>query len=137
MEKIIMSSGIVTAIVLCLVGILKLPFKTFKKKHCNGYKALFTILSFIFAIGLSVINEMYVIGGQIVSIDFLILVSLVIAGVFFGYGGIYEGLGIKELTKKIIENIKKSKEISKNEKYIKYVEKLDNAVSIFNNRHEI
>lgn len=127
MEKLFMSAGIVVAIVLCLIGIIKLPFNSFKNKHPKGYKALFTLLSFVFAIGLSILDEIYILCGELLSIDFAILISVVIAGVFSGYSGIYEGLGLKELVKKILENLKKVRELSSNKKAVKYLNKIEDV----------
>ena len=110
MEKLFMSAGVVTAIILCIVGILKLPFKNFKIKHPNWYKALFTILSFVLTVGLSILNELYILNGEILSIDCFILICAVSAGVFGGYSGIYEGLGLKAL------------------KYLDKIDDIDNAL---------
>lgn len=137
MEKLFMSAGIITVIVLCFVGIIKLPFNSFKSKYPNLYKAIFTILSFILAIVLSVLDELYILCGEIISIDFLILLCAVFAGIFGGYGGIYEGLGVKKLVKKIIENAKKAIAISNNEKVVKYLNKIEdveNAIAILEER---
>jgi hypothetical protein len=125
MEKLFMSAGIIATIVLCVVGILKTPFKSFKEKHSKLYKSVFTLISIILAIGLSIVDEIYILCGSILSIDFAILICVVIAGVFFGYGGVYEGLGIKELVKKITANIKKLIEMSGHKKAVKYLNKID------------
>lgn len=124
MEKLFMSAGVVVAIVLCLIGILKLPFKSLKVNHCNWYKALFTIISFVLAISLSVLDEIYILHGEILSVDFAVLVSVVLAGVFSGYNGVYEGLGLKELVKKLCDNAKKAKELSGDKKIEKFVNKV-------------
>ncbi len=125
MEKLFMSAGVVTAIILCIVGILKLPFKNFKIKHPNWYKALFTILSFVLTVVLSILNELYILNGEILSIDCFILICAVSAGVFGGYSGIYEGLGLKELVKKLVFNIKQARTMTDNEKALKYLDKID------------
>lgn len=137
MEKLFMSAGIVTAIVLCIVGIVKLPFKGFKEKHCNWYKAMFTILSLVLAIGLSILNQQFILKGNILSVNFIILLSSVLAGVFCGYGGIYEGLGVKELVKNIVNNIKQAREIAEDEKvkeYLDKVNKIDEAIEYLEKR---
>ena len=137
MEKLFMSAGIVVTIVLCLVGIIKLPFKNFKEKHPKIYKAIFTLFSFVFVVVLSVLDELYVLSGSILSVEFAILICAVFAGVFFGYGGIYEGLGLKELVKKLVENIKKARDMSTDKKVVKYLYKIDdidNAIKILENR---
>ena len=125
MENLFMSAGIVTAMVLCLVGIIKLPFKKFKDKHPKWYKAIFTLLSLLFAIGFAVLDEIFILCGTLLSLEFGILISVVLAGTFFSYGGIYEGLGLKELVKKLIENLKKAKDLSKDKKVVKLLNKID------------
>lgn len=137
MEKLFMSAGVVTAIVLCLIGIIKLPFDKFKQNHSNGYKALFTGLSFILAIGLSVLDELYVLCGDIISVDFAILVCVVLTGVFGSYNGIYEGLGLKELVNKLVDNIKKARDMAQSKKAVEYLNKIDdidNAIKILEER---
>ena len=135
-----MSAGCVVAIVLCLVGILKTPFKVFKEKHPNWYKAVFTIITFVLAVGLSIVDEIYILCGSLWSIDFAVLVCVVIAGVFGGYNGIYEGVGLKTLAKTITEKSKKALEISKHEKAVKMlnkIEDIDEAISILSARKEV
>lgn len=145
MEKLFMSAGCVVAIVLCLIGILKTPFKKFKEKHPNGYKAVFTCLTFVLAVGLSILDELYILHGKLLSVDFVILLCAIIAGVFGGYNGIYEGVGIKTLVKKIVEKIKKLLAMSKHDKAVKYLQKIediDEAINILverknNENHEV
>lgn len=136
MEKLYMSAGVVVAIVLCIVGIIKLPFKSFKVNHPIGYKSVFTTCSFILSICLSILDELYILCGNIISIDFIILLSTVLAGVFAGYGGIYEGLGLKDLMKKLNENIRKAKEIAQDKKAVELLNKIDidKALSIIEER---
>ena len=133
MEKLFMSAGSVVAIVLCLVGIAKLPFKQFKTKYPKSYRAIFTSMSFLFAIGLCVLDELYVLSGKLLSVDFVLLLVTVLAGVFCGYGGVYEGLGLKDLMKKLGENLKKVKELSTDKKIAKLekkVQKVNNVISL-------
>lgn len=137
MEKLFMSAGVVVAIVLCVIGIIKLPFDNFKKNHSNGYKALFTGLTFILAIGLSVLDELYILSGKLVSVDFIVLVCVVLSGVFGSYNGIYEGLGLKELVKKLVNNIKQARSLAKDKKAVDYLNKIDDidkAIKILEDR---
>lgn len=127
MEKLFMSASIVVAIVLCVIGIIKLPFKKMKNNHPKTYKAIFTLFSVLIATGLCVLDEMYILCGELLSLDFAILVCAVMAGVFGGYNGVYEGLGLKELVKKIIENVKKARDIAVSKKAIKYLNKIENV----------
>ena len=105
--RIFMSAGIMVAIILAVIGLLKLPFKKFKEKHPKGYKAVFTISTIVLSIGLCVVDQLFIEQGEIVSFDFATLLSATIAGVFGTYNGIYEGLSVKELFKKLAENLKK------------------------------
>lgn len=105
--RIFMSAGIMVTIILAVIGLLKLPFKKFKEKHPKGYKAVFTIATVVLSIGLCVIDQLFIEKGEIVSFDFATLLSATIAGVFGTYNGIYEGLSVKELFKKLAENLKR------------------------------
>lgn len=139
MEKLFMSAGIVAAIVLLFVGIIKLPFKKFKETHAKWYKAVFTITSLFLSVGLSVVNELYILCGELLSFDFVILVCAVMAGVFCGYGGVYEGLGIKELVKRLTEKVKEALELSAHKKAVKYLNKIEDveaAIKILEERKE-
>lgn len=127
MEIVFMSAGIIVSIVLTLTGLLKLPFKNFKNAHAKAYKALFTTLSLFFSVGLAIINQLFILNKELLSVDFAILLCIVISGVFCGYGGVYEGLGLKDGVKKIFENIKKAVLVSKNDKLIKNIDKIDNV----------
>lgn len=144
MEKLFMSASIVIAIVLCIIGIIKLPFKKFKDKHPKLYKAIFTMLSIVLAVCSCVINEKYILCGKLLSVDFAILICSVLAGVFGGYTAVYEGLGLKELMKKLTENVKKTKELANGKKAEKYLDKylkidgdINKAISLFEKKkHE-
>lgn len=54
-------------------------------------------------VGASVAGQIYIIEKPLLSLDFAILVTMVFAGVFFGYNGIYEGFKIKDLVKKLLK----------------------------------
>lgn len=137
MEKLIMSSSVMVAIILCLIGIIKTPFKNFKKNHAKIYKAIFTTIGFLLSVAFAILNEKFVLKGAIISSEFVIIVFAILSGVFGGYNGIYEGLGVKELTRKIVDNLKKIKSISTDKKIIKYlnnIEDIDNAIKILEER---
>ena len=72
MEKEIMCASILTAIILCVVGIIKVfpPFLRFKEKHPTWYKGIFYMLSLIFAIGLPFAAEFLILEGSITTINF-------------------------------------------------------------------
>lgn len=127
MEKIFMSAGIIATIVLCIVGIVKLPFIKFKETHAKAYKAIFTCVTFAVAVGLSIIDELYILCGELLTFDFAVLICAVLSSVFFGYNGIYEGLGLKELVKKLINNVKVARDLAQNKKAIEYLSKIDDV----------
>lgn len=104
MGKEIMCASIMTAIILCIVGIIKIlpPCLSFKEKHPKWYKGIFYSLSLIFAIAFPVISELYILNGSLTSVEFLVLIITTVAGVFGLYTS-YEGLGLKELAKKLVE----------------------------------
>lgn len=104
MEKVFMCASIITAIILCFVGIIKLPFKTFKEKHPKWYRAVFCLLSLALAVVAPIISELYILNGQLASLEFAVLTLTTVAGVFGLYTS-YEGLGLKQLVKIIVEKI--------------------------------
>ena len=137
MEKVFMNAGGVAVVVLCLVGLLKLPFKKFKETHPKWYKAVFTILSVVIGMVLCVLDELYLLSGDLVSFEFITLVLSVMAGVFGGYGGIYEGLSVKDLTKKLTNIAKKAMELSKDKKVKEFLNKIidiDSAIKTLEDR---
>ena len=127
MEKLFMSAGVVTAIVLLVVGILKLPFDNFKTKHPKWYKAIFTLISIILSTALSVVDEIYILCGSLFTIDFAILICVVFCGVFCGYGGVYEGLGLKELVKRLVSNLKIARDLSNDKRFKKKLNKIEDV----------
>lgn len=104
MEKVFMCASIIAAIILCFVGIVKLPFKTFKEKHPKWYRAVFCLLSLALAVVAPIISELYILNGQLASLEFAVLTLTTVAGVFGLYTS-YEGLGLKQLVKIIVEKI--------------------------------
>lgn len=106
MEKEIMCASILTAIILCVVGIIKVlpPCLSFKEKHPKWYRAIFYTMSLVFAIGLPFVAELWILEGSIVSINFFVLIITTIAGVF-GLYGTYEGTPLKGLVKKLVSKV--------------------------------
>ena len=129
-----MSAGIMTTIILSLVGLVKLPFKKFKIKHPNGYKATFTGLSIILTIGGCLINQAFVINSEkLFNTDFVVTLLSTFAGVF-GLYHTYEGLGGKALLNKLVNAIKNLKLAAPQSKLSKYIDKcgIDVALNIIN-----
>lgn len=106
MKEAFMCASIITAIILCFVGIIKLPFKSFKEKHPNWYTVTFYLISAVLSIVSPIICELYILNGSLASSQFVILLIATIAGVFGLYGS-YEGTKLKELVKIIIDKIAK------------------------------
>lgn len=134
MEAILMSAGIMTTIILGVVGLVKLPFKKFKLKYPNGYKATFTGLSIILTIGGCLINQAFVLNSEkLFNTDFAVMLLSTFAGVFGLYHS-YEGLGGKALLNKIATAIKNLKLAAPQSKLSKYIDKvgIDVALNIIN-----
>ena len=125
MEKEIMCASILTAIILCIVGIIKVfPCSLyFKEKHPKWYKGIFYGISLILAVVLPIISELYILKGTLASMNFFVLIITTIAGVF-GLYGTYEGTQLKELVSKLISSIKTLFEKFSENKLAKVVEKV-------------
>lgn len=126
-----MFSGIIAAIVLSFVGIVKLPFGKFKTTHKNGYKAVFTALSFVLSIALCVCCQLFILEGALLTYDFAILVSSALASVLTCYTS-YEGYGLKALVKKLTGAIAEAKKETNDKKIAKYLDNvsdIDKAIS--------
>ena len=104
MEAVFMSAGILTAIILCFVGLVKLPFEKFKAKHPKWYKSTFTLLSIVLTFGACLINQAFVLAQPLFNTDFFVMLATTFAGVFGLYNS-YEGLHGKELVKKLVSAI--------------------------------
>src|SRR5690554_3192829 len=122
MEFTFMIAGIITSIVLAFVGIVKTPLIKYKTR--KWFKPILTFISFIVIVGASMVGQIYIIEKPLLSLDFAILVTMVFAGVFVGYNGIYEGFTIKELFKKMFESLKNAKNSSPESKFAKKYDKL-------------
>ena len=107
MREVLMSAGTIATIVLFLVGLVKLPFKSFKEKHPHWYKATFYLLSLVLSVALPILSQKYILGGSLTSLDFLIHILMTTAIVFGGYAG-YEGVGLKKMCNIAVANIKTS-----------------------------
>lgn len=104
MKEVFMCASIITAIILCFVGIIKLPFKSFKEKHPNWYTVTFYLVSAVLSIVAPIISQLYILNGVLASAEFAVLLITTIAGVF-GLYSTYEGTKSKKLVKIIIDKI--------------------------------
>lgn len=104
MEAVFMDAGILTAIILCVIGLAKLPFDKFKEKHPKGYKATFTGISIILTFGACLITQAFVLAQPLFNIEFWVLLAATYAGVF-GLYHTYEGLGAKALVQNLTASI--------------------------------
>lgn len=104
MREIIMNASWLASVVLTLVGLLKLPFKTFKEKHPKWYRATFFLLSLILVVGGSVIVELYIFEEALLTWTY---VSLLISTGFIVFGGYsaYECTGLKNGLNKLFSLI--------------------------------
>lgn len=134
MEAIFMNAGILTAIILSIIGLAKLPFDKFKKKHPKWYKAAFTIVSIVLTFGACLINQAFILDvPKVFTTDFVILLFSTYAGVFGLYHS-YEGLGLKELVKNLLNGLRTLKATAPESKLSKYIDKcgVDVALNIIN-----
>lgn len=128
MEAIFMNAGIITAIVLSVVGIIKLPFNKFKAKHPKWYRAIFTLLSIVLTLGACIVNQLFILEAKF-NIDFVILLVTAYAGVFGLYHS-YEGLGLKTLVQNLVNGIKNIKKNAPESKLSKYIDKVGIEVAL-------
>ncbi len=105
MGEYIMDAGIMSTIILCFVGIIKLPFKKFKENHSTAYKVIFYALSLILAIAIPVVVGLLMLDLSFATVEFYVLIITTIAGVFGLYSS-YEGTGLKTLVQTIVSKIK-------------------------------
>jgi uncharacterized membrane protein len=137
MEAILMSAGILTAIILCVVGLVKLPFESFKAKHPKWYKTIFTLLSIVLTFGAVIINQLYILNDKLFTTNFYILLFSTYTGVLGLYTS-YEGFHLKEYIAKLLEAIKSLQKVSPTNKFIKYLDKIDidQAIELVNAKKE-
>lgn len=124
MGEVFMSAGIMTSIILCFVGLIKLPFKKFKEKYPKWFKAVFTILSLVLTFGACVINQAFILVKPLFNLEFFVIVATTYAGVCGLYLS-YEGLGAKQLVKKLFTSIKEAVAKAPESKFKKCLDKID------------
>lgn len=98
-EEILVSASCLSAIILTLVGLAKMPFKKLKESHKGWYRAIFFVLSLALVVSGSIITELYIVNGALLSVEFACLILGTAFGVFGGYAA-YENLPIKSLMNK-------------------------------------
>ena len=135
MEQAITMASVLTAIILCLVGIIKIFFPKFKAAHPAGYKATFTGVSLALSVGACIIAQLFIVGHALNTTEFAVLLLSTLAGVCGLYSS-YEGLGLKDLAKTLVGKIKVLASQAPESKFAKYVDKigLDKALEIVNNK---
>ena len=104
MKEVIMVGTIVSLIILCFIGIIKLFFKTFKEKHPNGFKVTFYLLSVILSVACAIITQLFILCESLVSVNFAVLQITTFAGVFGLYSS-YEGTKLKALVQIIVNKV--------------------------------
>ena len=129
MEAILMNAGVMTAIILSVIGLVKLPFEKFKTKYPKGYKATFTGLSIVLTLAICLVNQAFVLAQPLFNTNFVMMLLSTYAGVFGLYHS-YEGLGLKELVKKLLNAIKNIKASAPESKLSKYIDKVGIEVAL-------
>lgn len=104
MKEVIMCGTLISAIILCFIGIVKLFFKRFKEKHPNGFKVTFYLLSVVLSVGCAIITQLFILGDTLTSINYLVLQITTFAGVFGLYSS-YENTKLKALVQIIVSKV--------------------------------
>ena len=127
MKEVLMDAAAVSSIVLAFVGLIKLPFSKFKTKHPKCFRFTFFFLSLALSGALSVLVQLYLVCGSLLSTEFVMLVISTLAFVFGGYST-YENTSLKALVKKIVSACKSLGNKHSESKAVKKVEKLIDKV---------
>lgn len=122
MGKIMMSSGILASIVLCLVGLLKLPIVKYKKK--SWYSAVLTIFTLLLIFAVCSVSQVFILEARLTEWSFLILLAMTISEVMVSYNGVYEGLKVKTLVHNLFNHLNELKNIAPEAKAVKKFEAL-------------
>ena len=101
--ELVMYASLLTAVVLCLVGLIKLPLIRFKGRPF--YKTGLTLLTIVLTLGACVLCQLYVIEEELISVGMLYLVLMTFGEVALSYNYIYEGCHIKTLFKNLFINL--------------------------------
>ena len=102
LKEVFMNATWLASAILALVGILKMPFKSFKEKKPKLYRATFFIISLILVVGGSIVVDMFILEKSLLSWTFAMLLVSTGCVVFGGYMG-YEATGLKAGFHKFIE----------------------------------
>lgn len=126
--ELIMNASILAGIVLCIVGIIKLPLTRFKGQ--KFYKAGLTLLTIAIVIISCVLCELFIFNGSIWSAEMLMLTLITFGEVMLSYNGVYEGLGLKTIAKDLAVKVQELLAKKPESKLAKSAEKygLDEAV---------
>lgn len=101
--ELIVNASLLAGIVLCLVGLIKLPLTKFKGQ--KFYKAGLTLLTIAVVIVACVLCELFIFNGSVWSVEMLMLTLITFGEVMLSYNGIYEGLGVKQIAKNLFEKV--------------------------------
>lgn len=139
MENILMSGGAISATILAIIGLFKIPIaKILKEKHPKTFRALMTILTLALVVVGVAVNQAYISEVKLFTSETLILLLTVVTGVFVTYNGIYEGLSVKKLVAVIVDKLKQASEKKAESKFAKFVNKIgnDKVAEIINSLQE-
>ena len=136
MGELFMRAGILTTIILCFVGIIKLPFAKFKTKKPKLYKATFTVLSIFLCVYCCVITQFLIFEDKNLT-TLAVLIAFTFAGVF-GLYNTYEGICLKNLVKILLAKIQELFNKAPDTKYTKIIDKIgiDKALKLLEEKVE-
>ncbi len=101
--ELIVNASLLAGIVLCLVGLIKLPLTKFKGQ--KFYKAGLTLMTIAIVIVACVLCELFILHGSVWSGEMLMLTLITFGEVMLSYNGIYEGLGLKGIAKDLFTKV--------------------------------
>ena len=122
-KEVFMNATWLASAILALVGILKMPFKSFKEKKPKLYRATFFIISLVLVIGGSVIVDMFLLEESILSWTFALLLVSTGFVVFGGYTT-YECTGLKAGLNKLFATFKNWITKYSDSKVAKFIKKI-------------
>ena len=123
LKEVFMNATWLASAILALVGILKMPFKSFKEKKPKLYRATFFIISLILVVGGSIVVDMFILEKSLLSWTFAMLLVSTGCVVFGGYMG-YEATGLKAGLNKLFASIRNWMTNYSDSKVAKFIKKI-------------
>ena len=123
LKEVFMNATWLDSAILALVGILKMPFKSFKEKKPKLYRATFFVISLILVVGGSIVVDMFILEQSLLSWTFATLLMSTGFVVFGGYMS-YEATGLKAGLNKLFASIKNWMTNYSDSKVAKFIKKI-------------